>query len=975
MECRNRECAAPTEATGWLVRLAALLWAAVMLAAPAAAQDATSLRGVALVIGNGDYEHLAPLANPVDDARAVEELLDRLGFETDLSSDRDARRLARDLEDFVEDAKGADVAIVYYAGHGIEAGGENFLVPVDADLSALEAAGEKLVPLSRFIADLQATVPIAIMLLDACRDNPFPPGAMVRTGSGATAEVVAASGLGETRGATRLAASSAENHGTVLGFAAEPGRAALDGEPGQNSPYAAAVLRHLETMPGEEFGLVMRMVAEEVYLKTGGRQRPWVNESLRRLLYFGQAPEPVEGETGEILSERRRLLLTIASLPDPDRRRVEAVARDGGVPMDAVYAMLNALGAEAPSDPAQLDAMLRGQADQLKQMMAERTTLTSSDPEILRLAALADTAIGEGAIEAAISILDRAKSRVGELEKTIEEVEADIRERRIEFAAIHARSAEAHLLAFDHEAAAAGFAEALAQVERWDGPLAWRYRDKRAEALSAHGNFTGDNDALAQAVEVAREAVRLGEGVVTPLDLASTQMVMGNALQYLGERSESGALLEVSAQAYREALARFVRDDSVILWAKLHNNLANTLTMIGERGSDPARLSEAIAAYEIAVPAFQDLWMRGEWATAQLNLGRALLAVAATETGTDSLMRAGQALEKGLYETDRAAAPLLWGALQNNLGNAFQLLGLRTPDHNIAGARHLQAVVAFRNALGELTRERVPLQWAIVQTNLANALQALGRRELGQQAALRHFADAAAAQRAATEEITRERSAFQWGIITLNLALTYEAMAGRETDAPAARAHRLEAVAALRLAAEEVTATNGPVQHAQIMSGLGRNLHLAALAEPDAATAIARLEEAAAAHQAAVAAIGQATAPLQWASSQHERAETLLELGVRMAEPRRVDEAEAAFAAALTIRTRQAQPLDWASSSAGVANARFERARLARDAAGAEAAMALMSEVRAFLAEGGATGDDYFEARIAAMETALATFR
>lgn len=112
--------------------VAPVLVVVVFLAAgPSRGQDARPLRGVALVIGNSAYEHLSALPNPANDARAVENLLNDLGFETELSSDRDGRRLARDLRDFIEDAEGADVAVVYYAGHGIEAGGENFLVPVE----------------------------------------------------------------------------------------------------------------------------------------------------------------------------------------------------------------------------------------------------------------------------------------------------------------------------------------------------------------------------------------------------------------------------------------------------------------------------------------------------------------------------------------------------------------------------------------------------------------------------------------------------------------------------------------------------------------------------------------------------------------------------------------------------------------------------------------------------------------------------
>ena len=172
---------------GCIIRWAVMLAALAIIFATAdqsSAQEAKPLKGVALIIGNGDYAHLPPLANPANDARAVEELFDALGFDTSVVADRDARRLKRDLEGFAEDAEGADVAVLYYAGHGIEAGGENYLVPVDADVTALDAAADRLVPLSAIIDKLKTTVPVTIVLLDACRNNPFPAGALVRIGGG-----------------------------------------------------------------------------------------------------------------------------------------------------------------------------------------------------------------------------------------------------------------------------------------------------------------------------------------------------------------------------------------------------------------------------------------------------------------------------------------------------------------------------------------------------------------------------------------------------------------------------------------------------------------------------------------------------------------------------------------------------------------------------------------------------------------------
>ena len=165
--------------------LACLLCLCVVLLVPHSSRAEVALKGVALVIGNGDYQHLPKLANPDHDARDIEKLLNELGFDTVITSDRDARAAAAEISTrFVEDAEGADVALLYYAGHGIEAGGENFLVPVDADLSALDAAGERLVPLSAFVERLKATVPVAIVMLDACRNNPFPPDALIRLDAG-----------------------------------------------------------------------------------------------------------------------------------------------------------------------------------------------------------------------------------------------------------------------------------------------------------------------------------------------------------------------------------------------------------------------------------------------------------------------------------------------------------------------------------------------------------------------------------------------------------------------------------------------------------------------------------------------------------------------------------------------------------------------------------------------------------------------
>src|SRR6185436_17138997 len=205
-------------------------------------------------------------------AKAINTLLTNLGFEVDLVANADRRKLGKSLDRFVEDAADADVALIYYSGHGIEAGGENFLVPVDADIAALDRARETLVPVSSVLARLQATVPVTIVLLDACRSNPFPAGATIRLDAGSTPVAIAAAGLGTPRGAIALGGDDGQNGGdsggkglgAVIGFAAAPGQVALDGEPNGNSPYAAALIKHFSA-PGFAFSDVMTMVTEEVY--------------------------------------------------------------------------------------------------------------------------------------------------------------------------------------------------------------------------------------------------------------------------------------------------------------------------------------------------------------------------------------------------------------------------------------------------------------------------------------------------------------------------------------------------------------------------------------------------------------------------------------------------------------------------------------------------------------------------------------
>ncbi|MES0138618.1 caspase family protein [Mesorhizobium sp. M0016] len=670
-----------------------------------------TLKGVALVIGNGDYKKLSHLTNPPNDARAVEQLLFGLGFKIHVASDLDLKRLTRDLEDFVDDAQGADVALLYYSGHGIEGGGENFLVPVDSDLSALYDAKEKLVPLSTFVGQLQAIVPITIVLLDACRTNPFPDGAKLKLSPGSAPVSIAKAGLGATRDATPLRGSEgrSDSLGTIIGFAAAPGYAALDGEPGGNSPYAAALLKHFDAMSGEEFGTVMRFVTEEVYLKTNGRQRPWVNDSLRRFLYFGRAPAPPTGDEGDILKERRQLLLTIALIPDAKRRQVETAAADVEVPMDALYGMLRALGAEVPNDPAELERVLHSEAERLKRLLAERKAIDSPDAEIVRLTALADSAEQDGLLNKANELRERAKARVNEVRPSREDEEDKLRERNIEDAAVYARSAETKMLRLEYLDASNDYAVAFEIAEKWDDAFAAWAKLSEADTLLEYFELK-NNQAVAgrimTAIQMARE-----HSSPTSRARAEVENSNANALQIL--YPDDPTSLQSAITGYQRALLSFATMSDAAERSDILGNLASAKVTLGVLENSNAQIESGIETYRTALAQAPDD-LRNKRRRLLSGLGSALETLGRHSSDERAFLEA--AINDKLALDGMTPGPE-WAKLQNNLGIVLLQLGDRRSDETYLG----QAIDAFELALSYRTRDASPIAWSLTQNNLGYA--------------------------------------------------------------------------------------------------------------------------------------------------------------------------------------------------------------------------------------------------------------
>ena len=250
---------------------------------------------VALVIGNASYAHAPLLANPLNDAADIGASLARLGFQVTKLENADYATLRQGLLAFTRAASAAEVAVVFYAGHGIEVDQRNFLVPVDARLTSDQDVEYEAVPLELVTRSVARASGLRLVILDACRENPF---AVAMQRSGATRAI--------GRGLARVEPAGE----TLVAYASKEGTVAADGE-GRNSPYSTALLAHLEE-PGLEIGLMFRKVRDAVLASTGGRQEPFVYGSLSsRGVYLtaraGPDPKPstVTPPAGDTLASDR----------------------------------------------------------------------------------------------------------------------------------------------------------------------------------------------------------------------------------------------------------------------------------------------------------------------------------------------------------------------------------------------------------------------------------------------------------------------------------------------------------------------------------------------------------------------------------------------------------------------------------------------------------------------------------------------
>ena len=246
---------------------------------------ASAQKRVALVIGNAAYTHTATLANPKNDAGDVAATLASFGFEIVEGYDLDKPAFDRTVRNFAAALQDAEVAVFFYAGHALQVQGQNYLVPIDAELTGAAALDFEMVRLDLIQRTMETQARTNILFLDACRDNPLAKNLARSMGTRSAA-------IG------RGLASIEAGVGTLISFSTQPGNVALDGG-GRNSPFAGALVRNLRSSGHDDLSTLLISVRNDVMKTTSNKQVPWEHSSLTGRFFFNPtAPASVASAQG-----------------------------------------------------------------------------------------------------------------------------------------------------------------------------------------------------------------------------------------------------------------------------------------------------------------------------------------------------------------------------------------------------------------------------------------------------------------------------------------------------------------------------------------------------------------------------------------------------------------------------------------------------------------------------------------------------
>ncbi|QIG49540.1 peptidase C14 [Nordella sp. HKS 07] len=486
---------------------------------------------VALVMGADDYKTIRPLSNAVNDALSIEKTLENLGFEVTLESNRDLKRMRRALEDFREDAAGADVALVFFAGHGVEISGQNFLLPTDAAAHTVDALRSSAMPLDEIRAVVAEIGKVGIIMLDACRNDPLGGGSADGTSRGAMVVEEPQAQLDVRPGLGRM--GRAEN--VLFAFSAAPGATASDGQ-GPNSPFTTALAKYLGT-DGLEIRSALTLVQQEVYDQSRGNQLPYIENGLPKLFFAAT--------TADKLPERERLLLAMADVTPDLRDEIERLALEKDMPLAPLY------GALISSDAKDLtlEQRTRKLADAADAFVTTRNqmrTLSSTDPAVTKLRQEAEQQLALGAFDTARGKLAAAAT----IDSTSRDaLKANFLERTLSEATTHAISGGASRADLKYDLAIASYEQATAlygEVSR--EALPDEQREQQLQTLNDLGDLYVTVGDLAK----ARKAFEAGQAAATHLadaqpdgrtwshQLALSTLKLGDVLRDQGD--SNGAL-------------------------------------------------------------------------------------------------------------------------------------------------------------------------------------------------------------------------------------------------------------------------------------------------------------------------------------------------------------------------------------------------------------------------------------------------
>ncbi len=261
-----------------------IVFALAVTALLAGVQPAAAER-IALVIGNSAYEHVPELTNPKNDAADIAARLKSIGFEVIEGRDLTLIELRRTVRDFINALSDAKLGLFYYAGHGLQVNGKNYLAPVDARLETYDDLDFEAFPIEMILAAMERKTKTNLVFLDACRNSPLARNLARSMGTRST-------DVG--RGLARISSGV----GTLISFSTQPGNIALDGV-GRNSPFTSALVKHIGT-PGEDVTVTLRRVRRDVISETNGKQVPWSNSSLTGPVVLKAKPDAGKGDSVQV---------------------------------------------------------------------------------------------------------------------------------------------------------------------------------------------------------------------------------------------------------------------------------------------------------------------------------------------------------------------------------------------------------------------------------------------------------------------------------------------------------------------------------------------------------------------------------------------------------------------------------------------------------------------------------------------------